>query len=266
MNNRHGVLVPLMAVLLFGPCGFSQKSYGLGGEKNPVKTMAVPIAKALKPDPTPPAPALSLEDVLTKMDQQAASFRNAQANFVWDQYTRIVDDHDLQEGTIYFRRAKTDEMQMAADIKTHNGKPIAKIVLFTDGMVKLYEPQVHRVTEYNAGKNKAEFESFLVLGFGGSGHDLLKSFDVKYQGTEKVQGVDAAKLDLTPKSQKVRGMFNHIVLWIDPARGVSVQQQFFDDDANYRLAKYTDIKLNEKINDDVFKLKVAPGTDVVRPN
>ena len=67
---------------------------------------------------------------------------------------------------------------MAADIK----KPSPKYVLFSNGVVKIYDHVpggIDQVTEYNAGKNKAEFESFLVLGFGGAGHDLEKSFDVK---------------------------------------------------------------------------------------
>jgi outer membrane lipoprotein-sorting protein len=208
----------------------------------------------------------ALEKVLKTMDQQAAAFKNAQADFVWDQYTKVVDDHDLQEGTIYFRRQTKNEVQMAADIKKANGRPIAKVVLFADGKVRLYEVNIDQVTEYDAGKNKADFESFLVLGFGGAGHDLEKAFDVKYSGTEQVQGINAAKLDLTPKSKSVRGMFDHIILWIDPSKGVSVQQQFFSHDGDYRLAKYTNIKLNEKISDDMFKLKTTSKTRVVRPN
>jgi len=201
-----------------------------------------------------------LEKVLKAMDQQAASFKNAQADFVWDQYTKVVNDHDMQQGTIYFRRAGKDELQMFADIK----QP-PKQVLFSNGLVKVYDRGPDQITEYNAGKNKADFESFLVLGFGGAGHDLQKSFDVKYEGTEDVLGVKAAKLDLTPKSQKVRGMFDHIILWIDPARGVSVQQQFIDRDQNYRLAKYKNIVLNGKTPDDTFKLKTTSKTTTVRP-
>ena len=41
-----------------------------------------------------------------------------------------------------------------------------------------------------------------MLGFGGRGHDLEKSFDVNYAGMEQVQGVNAAKLELTPKSSE----------------------------------------------------------------
>jgi outer membrane lipoprotein-sorting protein len=205
-----------------------------------------------------------LEKVLKIMDQQASAFKNAQADFVWDQYTKVVNDHDMQQGTIYFRRnGKGGDLQMAADIK----QP-PKQVLFSNGVVKVYDHVpggLDQVTEYNAGKNKAEFESFLVLGFGGAGHDLEKSFDVKYGGTENVMGVNAAKLDLTPKSQKVHNMFQHIVLWIDPAKGVSVQQQFIDPDGNYRLAKYKNIVLNGNVPDSAFKLNTTSKTTTVRP-
>jgi len=120
------------------------------------------------------------------------------------------------------------------------------------------------VTKYDAGKNRDAFESFLVLGFGGRGHDLQKSFDVKYGGPEAVNAVQAQKLVLTPKSDKVKGMFQAITLWIDPARGVSVQQKFESSDGDYRLASYKNIKLNEKLP-DVFKLKTTGKTKVVTP-
>ena len=129
--------------------------------------------------------------------------------------------------------------------------------------MQVYEPKLKRVTVYEAGKNREAVESFLVLGFGGSGHDMLKSFDVKYLGTEEVGGVNGAKLELIPKADRVRGIFAKIWLWIDPARGISVQQQFFEPSGDYRLAKYSDIKLNQKIPDSVFKLKTSSDTKVV---
>jgi len=102
-----------------------------------------------------------------------------------------------------------------------------------------------------------------VLGFGGSGHDMLKSFDVKYVGDEKIDGVNTAKLDLTPKSEKVKQNFAHIMLWIDPQRGLSVQQQLFEPNGDNRLAKYSDIQVNQKISDAAFKLKTSPKTKVL---
>src|SRR6516164_9086267 len=56
-----------------------------------------------------------LQRVLKQMDQTAANFKTTQAAFVWDQYQKVVDEHDLQKGMVYFRRSG-DEVQMAADI------------------------------------------------------------------------------------------------------------------------------------------------------
>jgi outer membrane lipoprotein-sorting protein len=207
------------------------------------------------------AQAQTLESALASMDKAAASFRSAQCDFMWDQYQKVVDDHDYQKGTMYFRRQGSD-VQMAADIAS----PAKKYVLFTGDRLSVYQPSIDQVTQYNPGKNKAEFESYLVLGFGGSGRDLEKSFDVNFAGMERVQDVNAAKLELTPKAQKVRSMFSTITLWIDPERGVSVQQKFQEPSGDYRLAKYSNIQLNQKIPGDVFKLKTTGHTKVIKPS
>jgi outer membrane lipoprotein-sorting protein len=201
-----------------------------------------------------------LEHILKQMDNAAANFRTTEASFVWDQYQKVVDETDTQKGKVYFRR-QGQEIQMAAAI----AEPDPKYVLFSGGKAQVYQPRIDQVTVYDAGKNRADFESFLVLGFGGGGHDMLKSFDVKYLGVEKVEGADTAKLELIPKSQKVRNTFERILLWIDPARGVSVRQQLSEPSGDYRLAKYYEIQLNQKISDSVFKLKTTGKTKIVSP-
>lgn len=203
-----------------------------------------------------------LEAVIAQMDRTAANFHTTQANFVWTQYTSVVNDiTDTQKGTVYFRRAGT-QLEMAADI---NDPSPPKYVLFKDSKVQVYQPKIDQVTQYDTGKDRGTFESFLVLGFGGSGQDMLKSFDVSYVGRENVSGMDTVKLQLVPKSEKARNTFNRIWLWIDPARGVSVRQQLFAPDGDYRLADYSDVKLNEKIPDNVFKLKTGGKTKFVSP-
>ena len=199
----------------------------------------------------------NLQKALSAMDTAAANFHSLQANFVWEQYFKVVNDKDLQAGTVYYRRSGK-EIQMMADITDP-----AKQVLYSESKVQVYEPKLKRVTSYEAGKNREAVESFLVLGFGGSGRDLLKSFDVKYAGSENVGGVNAVKLELAPKSERVKNIFAKIWLWIDPARGISVQQQFFEPSGDYRLAKYSDIKMNQKVPDSAFKLRTSGDTQFV---
>src|ERR1700704_492118 len=201
-----------------------------------------------------------LDHVLAQMDSASKNFRTTEANFVWDQYQKVIDEKETQKGKIYFRR-QGGETQMAADIS----EPEKKYILYSGGKVQVYQPKIDQVTEYNPGKSRSDLESFLVLGFGGSGHDLLQSYEVKYVGSETIGGIAVAKLELPPKSAKLRNNIARILLWIDPARGVSVQQQFLEPGGDYRLAKYSDIRLNQKLPDNVFKLKTTGKTKIVAP-
>lgn len=212
----------------------------------------------------PQAPVDSpLDAVLKKMDTAAANFHTTQAEFEWDNYQRVIDEViEVQTGTIYYRRTGQG-VEMKADVKKDGPslpklKEEPKYVLFSNGMVRMYTPKNGEVTEYDLGKNKGVVESYLVLGFGGSGQDLVKAFDVTYLGAKTINGVATAELQLIPKSEKVLSTFKRILLWIDLERGISVQQQFFTPQDDYRLAKYSSIQLNEKkFPNDVFKLKTS---------
>jgi outer membrane lipoprotein-sorting protein len=219
------------------------------------------------------APVDPLTAVLKKMDTAAVSFRSTQAEFEWDTYEKVIDEvDDVQTGTIYYRRTgKEKEIEMMADVRMEGNnlktlKPEPKYVLFSEGKVRMYQPKVDQVTEFDLGKNRSDFESWVVLGFGGSGQDLVKAFDVTYVGPEKIDGVATAKLQLVPKSEKARNTYNKILLWIDLDKGISVQQQFFTPQQDYRLAKYSSIQVNgKKIPDEVFKLKTTSKTQTISP-
>lgn len=200
--------------------------------------------------------------MLHKLDVTAASFQTAQADFVWDQYQRVVDEHDIQKGTVYYRRSGK-EIEMMAQIK----EPDQKFVLYKDGKLQVYQPKIDQVMDYSPGNNRGEVENYarLLLGFGGSGADLTQAFDVTYVGEEGIDNVQTAKLQLVPKSEKVRNTFSKIFLWIDLGRGVSVQQQFMQGQEDYRMARYSDIRLQEKIPSDVFRLKTTNKTEFVSP-
>jgi outer membrane lipoprotein-sorting protein len=223
-------------------------------------SVAMLIAWLLTATAWPQNDAAGLERVLGQMDSAAKNFRTTEASFVWDQFQKVINETDTQKGKIYFRR-EGSEIQMAADLV----EPDKKIVIYSGGKVQVYQPKIDQVNVYDPGKNRSDLESFLVLGFGGSGHDLLKSYDVKYLGTETVNGVAAGKLELIPKSEHLRNNITRILLWIDPAKGVSVQQQFFEPGGDYRLAKYSDIQINQKLPDTAFKLNTTKKTKVISP-
>jgi len=208
----------------------------------------------------PAAPPATLESVLAQMDEAAERFRSAAADVVSEQYQKVVDETDTQTGRISFLR-RGHEMQMLLQIR----QPDLKEVLVKNGKAQLYQPRIDQVTEYALGQSREDSNSMVALGFGGRGHDLLKSFEVKLAGAEVLDGVQVFRLEITPKSDRVRNMFSHITLWVDAERDVTLRQVFTEPSGDYRRASYTNIQLNPHLSEDLFKLNTTGHTKVVRP-
>ena len=196
--------------------------------------------------------------VVAQMDAASAKFRSTQADFKWDVLTSAVNEHDIQTGTIYFERA-AGATHMAAYIK----QPAPKTVFFDGSTLTLLQPEIKQATLFSAGSNRGQFESFLTLGFGGSGKDLQNTWTVDCQGMELIDGVQTAKLDLKPKEQSVANNFTHVTVWIDPTRSLNLKQIFYEPSGDNRTATYTGIKYNTKIPPDTFKPKDS-GYTIIR--
>ena len=209
-----------------------------------------------------PASSADLQKVITQLNIAATKFSSAQADFTWDQYQAVVQEDDVQTGTIYYERKKGVTLT-AAHIQKDNGKDAPKIVFFNGTEVQLYEPMIKQLTILKAGANHAQLESFLTLGFGGSGTDLEANWKVSLLDTENMNGVSVVKLDLVPLQQKVLEMFPHVTIWIDPAQGINYKQIFYEPGGDKRTATYKNIRYNQPIANDVFEIKTAPGTNRV---
>jgi outer membrane lipoprotein-sorting protein len=202
----------------------------------------------------------NLQAVLARMNQTSTGFKSAQGDFEFETYQKLVDEKDTQRGHIYFRKSKSG-VDAAFDIE--GAAP--KQVVYTDGKLRIFEKKINQVTERNVGKNKSDVEAFLSVGFGASGDDLARDYEVKLDGWETVDRVQTAKLDLTPKNEKLLQTYNKIILWIDPEHDILLKQQFFERSGDYRLTHYSKMKLNQKVPEDVFRLKTNGNTKTVMP-
>ena len=183
------------------------------------------------------------------MDTNAAKFRTAQADFVWQVYNSVINDFaETDKGKIYFRRSGAN-LQMSARFTD----PPSKQVVFTGKTVEVLQPG-GQVDEYDTASHQEELETFLVLGFGSSGKDLQKSFELQDLGEEKIDGTPTHKLQLIPKAEDVKRHVPKIMLWIQ-SNGLSKQQQIYLEGGDYRMAKYSNIQLNQNLSDNLFKIK-----------
>ncbi|HEY2172138.1 MAG TPA: outer membrane lipoprotein carrier protein LolA [Candidatus Angelobacter sp.] len=247
-----------LAVFVVSMAMFSGRGVAQGAEK-PAAPQTMP-AQTTESKPSATASG-DLASVLAKMNQSSKGFKSAQGDFEFQSYQKLTDDTDTQKGRIYFRKTGKGGVDAAFDI----AGPAPKQVVYKDGMLRIFEKKINQVTERNVGKNKSDVEAFLSLGFGASGDELQRDYAVKMDDWETVDGVKTAKLDLTPKKEKVQQTYNRIILWIDPERDVLLKQQFFEHSGDYRVAHYTNMKLNEKVQDDVFRLQTNGKTKTITP-
>jgi hypothetical protein len=204
-----------------------------------------------------------LDAVLHQMDVSGAKFKSAQADIKKDWYERVVKDTTTQTGTIYYERVGSG-IQMGAKFTP----PGAKVVEVKDGVVRMFEPNANHLTQISIKNNQAQYESFLTMGFGGSGTDLANHWTITYQGTEQLNDgkkmVPTAKLDMVAKDADTRKLFPHVTLWIDPTMDVSLKQQFFQQSGDIQTATYTNIRYNDlkKSDIDAYAIKTDKKTTV----
>jgi outer membrane lipoprotein-sorting protein len=198
-----------------------------------------------------------LDEVLRQMDAASLKFQSAEADIRRDNYERVVKETTTQTGTIYFKKQGGSTV-MGVRLVT----PSLKLVEFRNGIVRLFDPGTDHLTIINAEKNKAQFESFLTVGFGGSGTDLARAWKIADLGEEVVDGVRTAKMDLVPKDPAVLANCTHMTVWVDPLRAVELKQSLYEPSGDYQTAVYTHIKYNQKIDEKPYQIKIDGKTTI----
>ncbi|MGD0548006.1 MAG: hypothetical protein ABR991_09320 [Terracidiphilus sp.] len=206
------------------------------------------------------APADDKDKVLRRLDVVAADFHSTSADFEFDSVeTDPIYNKDVQKGTVYYER-KDKAFRMAAHINEENGKPVPKVYVYSAGRVQLFEKLVNQVTTLS---KLSQYESWFMLGFGASGKDLEEKWEIAYVGTEKLDGISTAMLEMVPKDPAIRKNLTKVQLWIDLERGVSLKQILTFASGEYKVCVYFDIKVNQPLPKDAFALDTDKQTQYV---
>ena len=223
---------------------------------NPLFTASLAAGLLLATPIPQPAANGTLQSTLAKLDAASARFKNAQADFHKDDFLKLLGDHTPSDGRVYFIR---NGAAVEAGIRVDGRN--ARIASYKGGILKDFTPgTANCYNQIDSSQNKGKTESFLTLGFGGSGSDLAKSWTITDLGPETVDGVKAEKLDLVSRDQGVRNNFSKVTLWMDLDRDVSLKQQFFAaGTGDVNTATYSNIRLNSgKVDTAPFEIKGKP--------
>jgi hypothetical protein len=200
--------------------------------------------------PVSAARADDLAGVLQRLDAAAKDFHTTAAHVEFKTIqTEPVPDTDIQQGTAYYQRSGTT-FQMAGHITEHNSHPSDKTYILSHGVLRISE--TGKEADAKTITQASKYEGYLMLGFGASGSQLAEKWDIKYLGTEKIDGIVTDKLELVAKDPAVRKNITKVTVWMDTARAVSLKVIFDEGEGQSWVCHYTNIKVNQPLPGNAF--------------
>lgn len=194
--------------------------------------------------------AQDLAGVLAKLDAAAKDFHTTTANFEFDTIqTDPIPDTDIQRGTAYYQRNGTN-FQMAGHITEHNKHPSEKTYILSRGVLRISD--TGKEADAKAVTQASKYQSYLMLGFGASGSQLAEKWDIKYLGTEDIDGTRTDKLELIAKDPAVRRNIAKVTAWMDTSRAVSLKVIFDEGEGQSWVCRYSNIKINQPLPGNAF--------------
>lgn len=195
-------------------------------------------------------PAPDLNTVLARIDKAGASFRSMSAKVKRVSHTAVINEDNIDSGTMLVKRPKAHDLRMLIDVT----EPDPRTVAFEGRKVEVYYPKIQTVQQFDvSGKNRVLADQFFLIGFGTSRADLEAAYTMRALGEETIGGEKADRLELIPKSKEVLQHLTKFELWISAA-GYPIQQKFYFPGGDYQLATYSDVKINPEISESAMKL------------
>lgn len=199
-----------------------------------------------------PAQPESFDKLLARMDQAAAAFKGMSAKVQRIQHTAVLNENNVEGGTILAKRVKAGDLRMFMD----QTEPSPRSLSFQGKKFEIYYPKIETVQEYDVGKHRAMAEQFFLLGFGTPRKDLERDYALRLLGPDTLAGQKTSKLELIPKSEELLKHIQKIELWIAESSGYPLQQKFYQSGGDYQLAVYTNVIINPELPDAALRLKL----------
>jgi outer membrane lipoprotein-sorting protein len=203
-----------------------------------------------------------VQQVLARMDKAASEFKSMTAQVAYVTHTDVLNEDDKESGTVTMKKVQPGEVQGLVDFTA----PDRKTITYEKRRVQVYLPKIKTVQVYDLAKQGEQLDQFLRIGFGTSGSELAKDYDVSVLGTETTKGPAAIHLQLTPRDSSARQYVQKLELWI-PVQGdpYPLREKIIEPSRDYRLVVYSDLKINPPLQTDALQLKLPPGVKIEYP-
>ncbi|HEX6897526.1 MAG TPA: hypothetical protein VF146_19740, partial [Bryobacteraceae bacterium] len=142
------------------------------------RTAFVLLASAGIVAAAPPAGAQEIHALLARLDKAAAEFKAMTARVSYVTHTDVLNEDNAETGTAMLEKVQAGEVKGRVDFVA----PDPHIVTFQKRRLQRYSPKIKTLEVYDLEKNGEQIDKFVMLGFGTSGAELAKDYDVAVLG------------------------------------------------------------------------------------
>ncbi len=205
--------------------------------------------------------AETLGAVQARMDKSAEAFTSLTARVKKTGYTAVIKDHSIETGTFLIKKIKPGDMRVRMEIE----KPDERSVALSRKKYEVFLPKINTVQEYDLSQYGKLVDQFLLLGFGTPVRDITKSYDMVVTGTETIDGRQATRVELRPKTAGVKEHLKLVEVWIPLTDGNPIQQKFWQPSGDYIQSTYMDVKVNPLLKDADVQLTLPKNVKREKP-
>lgn len=210
-------------------------------------------------NPRAQSPVNEVDQVLQKMDDAGKGFRSLSADIFQKKYTAVLQEFDTEEkGTFAYTRTPDGQALIRKEITS----PTSTVAIINRDQGLVYHPRIKQAQRFQLGQHKDKAE-FLAIGVGQSAGKLKANFAIRILGRESIEGAKVVVMELRPKSEKTAAFLSVITLWLDEQRWVPIQTRLQEPNDDYLLTRFRNLKLNAKIPDSLFSLKLPADVEVI---
>jgi outer membrane lipoprotein-sorting protein len=202
--------------------------------------------------------AVTPAEILARMDQAAAKFQQMSADVKRTTHTVVIDEYSVESGSVHMRRMPTGEVQGLVELTA----PDHKFYSFEKRTLRIYTPNINTIQVFDLGQHGEQLDQFLSIGFGTSGRELAKGYEVEVAAENNVPGT--TKVKLTPRDAEVKKYLTRIDLWITD-ENYPIQEKLFEPSKDSVLVNYSNVHINPHQTAVVFELHTLPNPKIEHP-
>lgn len=194
-------------------------------------------------------PAMTLEQVIRKVQEQQKNTRTLQADFRQEKELALLAKPEISTGRFVYSKPTNV-------LWTYDAPKRVQMVI-ANGTLTTYYPELGKAERIDV--KRFEDRIFKYMGASGAIEELGRYFDFTFTNSK---AKPVWMLDLTPKNKAVAKRVQRIKLWIDKTTYLTSRIEYVEGDGDITRYEFTNVRINEDIPANRFAINLPSSVKV----